>query len=361
MIYKTKDGKTAPAIAVKTAEAAAKEFSVPVGLLLGTVERESDFRLGLVSKAGAVGPCQFKPKYAKDYFRYAGFEFDLYGWESIRGMAAVYAYYAKLGERRYKYTGLNSWRYALCAHRWGQNSLQAVSLETKGRVEDVEDCMRRNGLWYGESVIEKPPEAVDDGVPSRAAQWALSKVGCRYSQSERLKEKVFDCSSLVARAYAAQGVEWDKVGREVPLSCEEVYSDQFELLWPADYIKIGKTFGGVNIINKARQPGDVQFLCTSRSTRRANKITHVTMVANQNEIVHARGTAYGVRRDDIELYKGRVCAVIRYNPNAPLRLGMRGLRVKVLQERLNRRGANLEADGVYGKKTAEAVKKFGEA
>ena len=85
------------------------------------------------------------------------------------------------------------------------------------------------------------------------------------------------------------------------------------------------------------------------------------MVANQSEIVHARGTAYGVRRDDIELYKGRVCAVIRYNPNAPLRLGMRGLRVKVLQEQLNRRGANLEADGVYGKKTAEAVKKFGEA
>ena len=43
-----------------------------------------------------------------------------------------------------------------------------------------------------------------------------------------------------------------------------------------------------------------------------------------------------------------------------LRQGMRGLRVKALQERLNAKGAKLEADGVYGAKTAAAVKKYGE-
>ena len=33
-----------------------------------------------------------------------------------------------------------------------------------------------------------------------AADWALSKVGCAYSQARRTQEDIFDCSSLVARA-----------------------------------------------------------------------------------------------------------------------------------------------------------------
>jgi len=37
-----------------------------------------------------------------------------------------------------------------------------------------------------------------------AADWALSKVGCAYSQARRTQEDIFDCSSLVARAYSAQ-------------------------------------------------------------------------------------------------------------------------------------------------------------
>ena len=36
------------------------------------------------------------------------------------------------------------------------------------------------------------------------ADWALSKVGCAYSQARRTQEDIFDCSSLVARAYSAQ-------------------------------------------------------------------------------------------------------------------------------------------------------------
>ena len=359
MIWKQADGKAAPNAALVIAQAASAEFSVPVGILLGTVERESNFRLGLVSSAGAVGPCQFKPQYAQDYYRYAGFEFDLEGWASIRGLAAVYVYYAGLATKRYGFAGDDRWRFALIAHRYGQNSTQAKTLDTTGRVRDVEACMERNGLWYSDVTREdKHFDAAD--VAAKAASWAKSKVGCKYSQAQRDKPDVYDCSSLVARAYSAQGVDWACVGKEIPLSCEEVYSDQFELLWPADYAKIGKTFGGADVIAKAKQPGDLQFLCTNRKTGRANKITHVTMVASPTTIVHARGTSYGVRLDNIALYKGKVCAVCRYNPGAPLRQGMRGLRVKALQERLNAKGAKLETDGIYGAKTAAAVQKYGE-
>ena len=45
-------------------------------------------------------------------------------------------------------------------------------------------------------------------VARKAAAWALSKVGCLYSQANRTRENAFDCSSLVARAYAAQGKQW---------------------------------------------------------------------------------------------------------------------------------------------------------
>ena len=359
MIWKQANGKPAPNAAVVIAQAASAEFGVPVGILLGTVERESNFRLGLVSSAGAVGPCQFKPQYAEDYYRYAGFRFDLEGWASVRGLAAVYGYYAKLGAKRHGFSGDDRWRFALLAHRHGQNSTQARTLDTTGRVSDVEACMERNGLWYSDVAREDNHFDAAD-VAEKAASWAKSKVGCRYSQPQRDREGIFDCSSLVARAYSAQGVDWACVGKAIPLSCEEVYSDQFELLWPADYAKIGKTFGGESVIAKAKQPGDLQFLCTNRKTSRANKITHVTMVASATTIVHARGTAYGVRLDDIALYKGKVCALCRYNPTAPLQQGMRGLRVKALQERLNAKGAKLETDGIYGAKTAAAVKKYKE-
>lgn len=364
MIWKKRNGKAAPAEAVETAARAAAEFAAPVGILLGTVECESDFRLDAVSSAGAVGPCQFLPKYAEDYYRYAGFRFDLESWESIIGMAAVYAYYAKLGEERFGYTGEDGWRYALLSHRYGQNSRQAKTLDTStDRIRDVEGMMRANGLWYGaEDETEKEEEKTmldAEKTAKAAAKWALSKVGCRYSQAERTKKDVFDCSSLVARAYSAQGVSWDLVGSEVPNSTQEVYSDQFLLLWPEDYDDIGKTLGGKDVLKKAAQPGDLQFLCTDADTTRSNRITHVAMVAGKDEIVHARSTKYGVRTDPLTLYAGKVCAVVRFDPSAPLRRGMRGLRVKALQELLNEQGAKLETDGIFGPATEKAADRYG--
>lgn len=360
MIWKQENGRAAPQEMVDLAEKAAKEFSVPVGILLGTIERETNFRLGLVSSAGAVGPCQFKRKFAEDYYRYAGFEFDLEGLESIRGMAAVYVKYAEWAKTRHGFTGDDVWRYALLAHRYGQNSTMAKELQREGRVEDVEAAMKRNGVWYCEdkTSISHPP-ADHSKVAKRAVDWALDKVGMPYSQAKRATATHFDCSSLVARAYAAQGMPWDKVGNEIPTSTQEVYSDYFELLWPADYSKIGKTLGGTAVINKGKHPGDLQFICTDKRTSRANKITHVTIVVDSQQIVHARGTAYGVRKDDIELYKGKICAILRYNPDAPLRKGMRGLRVMELQKSLNRKGAGLKEDGLYGKETEKAVRKYG--
>lgn len=108
-------------------------------------------------------------------------------------------------------------------------------------------------------------------IPQSAAAWALEQLGCPYSQARRTQEGVFDCSSLVARAYSAQGKRW-RHGGSVPVSMYEVYDDDFELLWPEDYADIGACFGGNSVINLARQSGDLQFICTDSSTGRSNRI-----------------------------------------------------------------------------------------
>lgn len=64
-------------------------------------------------------------------------------------------------------------------------------------------------------------------IAAKAAAWALDKVGCQYSQPKRTEEGIFDCSSLVARAYSAQGKQW-KYGGSVPRSNQEVYDDDFD-------------------------------------------------------------------------------------------------------------------------------------
>ena len=198
---------------------------------------------------------------------------------------------------------------------------------------------------------------MNNRIAPDAAAWALSKVGCPYSQEKRNQDGVFDCSSLVARAYAAQGKRW-RYGGSVPRSNQEVYDDDFELLWPEKYSEIGKKFGGADVLERANQPGDLQFLCTDSGTSRSNRITHVAMVADAKNIVHARGKAYGVCVNRLAHYAGKVCAVARFNPEGTLRAGMKGWRTLALQQKLNALGASLETDGEYGSTTAGAVKAF---
>lgn len=194
-------------------------------------------------------------------------------------------------------------------------------------------------------------------IAKKAAQWALSKLGCAYSQAKRTQERIFDCSSLVARAYSAQGKKW-KYGGSVPISMYEVYDDEFELLWPDSYSKIGKSFGGKSEINLANQEGDLQLICTDSNTERGNKITHVTMVVSDSQIVHARSTKHCVRTDSIFLYSGKICAVVRYNPSCDLRIGMCGWRTLMLQKALNQNGADIAEDGEFGSKTRSALLKY---
>ena len=82
------------------------------------------------------------------------------------------------------------------------------------------------------------------------------------------------------------------------------------------------------------------------------------MVATSTQIVHARGTKYGVCTNSISLYAGKVCGAVRYNPACALRLGMKGYRTLRLQQALNVHGADISEDGEFGGKTQAALRDF---
>ena len=62
----------------------------------------------------------------------------------------------------------------------------------------------RNRRTTDLKIIEQEYHMSYTSLAQSTADWALSKVGCAYSQAKRAQENISDCSSLVARAYFAQ-------------------------------------------------------------------------------------------------------------------------------------------------------------
>jgi GH25 family lysozyme M1 (1,4-beta-N-acetylmuramidase) len=201
------------------------------------------------------------------------------------------------------------------------------------------------------------PALLEQGVKN-----ALSCVGMKYSQARRMWDDYRDCSSLIARAMIQAGYEYGCAGRPVPRSLEQVYEDGYELIYPANdaYNKIGKSLPTKSSVlaNAGLMRGDVIFVGWESSSR-ANNIEHVVLMYDDKNIVHARGTAWGVRKDKATIYADKVCAITRFNPLCDLVVGHYGNRVRVLQKALNNAlKLNLKVDGQFGSNTRSAVLKF---
>ena len=150
-------------------------------------------------------------------------------------------------------------------------------------------------------------------IVQNALSYALSKIGCAYSQDKRWNANpdIFDCSSLIYRGFRDAGYTIVTGSTSTTM----VNDENFALIWPQSRSVLGKQLTSVPALKKAGympRPGDIIYLCTNSATTRKNKITHVAMVVNENVIVHARGTAYGVRQDAIDIYGTKVVAVTRF-------------------------------------------------
>lgn len=124
----------------------------------------------------------------------------------------------------------------------------------------------------------------DATVAGKAAEWACSKVGCAYDKNHRFDENIFDCSSLVYRAYKTVGVDISWHGATT--AAEEAR---------------GLEARGCQIGYSELKTGDLVFFSSEVNNRYKN-ITHVAMYIGNGQIVHARNKKMGVRTDSLDIY-----------------------------------------------------------
>lgn len=140
--------------------------------------------------------------------------------------------------------------------------------------------------------------------------YAKDKLGCRYSQTRRWEEGIYDCSSLVYRAFWAAGVPMvhRRTGAPVDTSNLQVYARGFRLLEPPGGGPIGRR---VAVDYSQLKPGDLIFY-TFGPTDRENRITHVSIVLDGETVLHARNPQMGVLVNDMGYGRGNIVAVTRY-------------------------------------------------
>lgn len=202
----------------------------------------------------------------------------------------------------------------------------------------------------------------------RAARW-------QYSRTYRMKDGYADCSSAVFRAYRdGAGITLKDGAKTVSTSCYQPYADCFDIIWPPDPKRIGKSMPRIETLLPVLnlQGGEHIFMNTDSGTDRANMITHVvTVLEGATHIIHMRNPQKDVTIDPIS-YCNKVCAVVRYNGEEDktetvvsrlLKLTkkpfMRGSDVGFVQARLAAEKFYLsDIDGFFGPKTDKAVRAF---
>ena len=104
--------------------------------------------------------------------------------------------------------------------------------------------------------------------------------------SDIMDSSSHDCSSLVAYCYRQLGISLPRCSYEQAYEGEEVAYDDI-------------------------QAGDIICMRTSDRNDWVNGVTHVGIAINDHEMIHAKGRNYGVVRQEIGDYSGRIVTIRR--------------------------------------------------
>ena len=135
-----------------------------------------------------------------------------------------------------------------------------------------------------ETQTEDEIDAIIDAISSiddtqkTVAQYALSKVGCDYSQENRTSGTAFDCSSLCYYAWQAAGVDVSFGGGGPPCAADMAYMLEAN---------------GKKISIMSLEPGDLVFY-GGKGNGRYMGIYHVAIYIGNGMCVEALNTSYGV-------------------------------------------------------------------
>ncbi len=208
-----------------------------------------------------------------------------------------------------------------------------------------------------------------DKIVDRMLDFMQSLKGMDYSRTYRLnyyKSGSADCSSLVAGAMSYAGFPLlDSNKKELYTSCYEVNAEGYDLLYPSKKADIGKKLPSAAGLAKSLklQPGDLVFFNFNSKTTRANKITHVAAVLNENQYIHTANNREKCCIVPISWGDGRICAITRLKSNVKtqtLPTIKKGSTpkyiVRILQTNLNfATGSRLTCDGVFGENTEKQL------
>lgn len=163
---------------------------------------------------------------------------------------------------------------------WASSLYFGDWIDLYGMEPDSRIATAQNSLTAEEMAeILSHVDATDAGAA--AVSFALSKVGCPYDQDyhSSLTRDIYDCSSLVYRAYRESGTDISNAG---------LYSASEELR--------AAEMAGTVISLTDIQPGDLLFYETAdaRSEGRYRGCGHVAIYAGQGKMVEAKGRAWGV-------------------------------------------------------------------
>ena len=158
-----------------------------------------------------------------------------------------------------------------------------------------------------------------DRIIKNALRYAVSLLGMGYSQKHRYRiytNGSADCSSFVFAVFLLAGVVLKTGKHDNLISCKQVYSDGFELMYPYNYDLIGKDFADIGFYKEFNwAEGDIIFYCNNVKTRRKNKITHVAICCNGNNIIHCGNNDEKTCIKEISYGDGNIVAVIRLKDN----------------------------------------------
>lgn len=180
------------------------------------------------------------------------------------------------------------------ASRWGHVAMEAflaegnentVSVTKKGSYVknlNFEDYIALGRLNQDQEELLREvmsggfrSEIPSSGAGSDAANLALTKVGCQYSQERRYEEGYYDCSSLVQRCYAQFGINLPSIA-----STQGQYMVEH----------------GLEVTEDMLEPGDLIFYSYENNGQFRN-ISHVAIYIGNGRMVHASSPERGVVND----------------------------------------------------------------
>ena len=131
-------------------------------------------------------------------------------------------------------------------------------------------------------------------------KYAMSAVGCKYSQAHRLEEGIYDCSSLCARAYLTLGIQFGSKYSTSSSMCKYLVDHGCEI--------------STSYNSSSAQPGDLIFWRDTWNAADINsryrRVTHVSIYVGNGQMVSAASTKSGVVYKEVNL-KDKIVSVCR--------------------------------------------------